>query len=262
MDVSVRPGSPASWLLRPFEAFGEMVGLTADAAGHVVRGGVDYRQTMDQMAQTGFHSLPLVLMTLGFTGMVMAFHGLQQSSKLQADQLVGWVVAEAFCRELGPVLASIVVAARVGSAFTAELGTMKVTEQIDALRALATSPTRYLVVPRLMACLVMVPVLALAGDVAGVGGGYLYVTNSHAITGSLYLSSIQDNLDPATAIAGIAKAIFFGLIIAVVGCHQGLYCRQAAEDVGRATTRSVVVSIVAIFISDYFLSKLLFGATL
>jgi len=259
--VDARPGSAAPWLLRPFQVFGEMVALTAEAAGHLVRGGVEYRQTMEQMAQTGFHSLPLVVMTLGFTGMVMAFHGLQQSAKLQAEQMLGWLVAEAFCRELGPVLASIVVAARVGSAFTAELGTMKVTEQIDALRALATSPARYLVVPRLAACLVMVPVLALAGDVAGILGGYLYATNSQAITGSLYLSSIEDNLAPSTAIAGIAKAIFFGLIIAVVGCHQGMFCRQAAEDVGRATTRSVVFSIVAIFVSDYFLSKLLFRET-
>ena len=258
--MDARPGSAASWLLRPFQVFGEMVGLTAEAAGYMVRGAVDYRQTIEQMAQTGFNSLPLVVLTLGFTGMVMAFHGGQQSSKFQADQFIGWLVAEAFCRELGPVLASIVVAARIGSAFTAELGTMKVTEQLDALRALATSPTQYLVVPRVLACLVMVPALAIAGDVAGIGGGYLYATNSQFVTGSLYLSSITDNLGIQTAVAGVAKAIFFGLIIAIVGCHQGIFCRQAAEDVGRATTRSVVYSIVGIFISDYFLSKILFPA--
>ena len=253
-----RPTSVASWVLRPFRVFGEMVSLTAEAAGYVVRGAIDYRQTVDQMAQTGFNSLPLVALTLGFTGMVMAFHIGQQTPKFQADALIGWLVAEAFSRELGPVLASIVVAARVGSAITAELGTMKVTEQVDALRALATSPTQYLVVPRLVACLVMVPALALLGTVTGIAGGYLYAINSQFVTGALYRSSIEDNLDPATPFQGVAKAVFFGLIIAIVGCHQGLYCRQAAEDVGRATTRSVVVAIVGIFISDYFLSKLLF----
>lgn len=253
-----RPGPAASLLLRPFQVFGEMVSLTAEAAGYLVRGALDYRQTVDQMAQTGFHSLPLVALTLGFTGMVMAFHIGQQTPKFQAEQLIGWLVAEAFCRELGPVLASIVVAARVGSAFAAELGSMKVTEQIDALRALATSPTQYLVVPRLVACLIMVPALAIAGDVAGIGGGYLYATNSQFVTGALYRSSIEDNLALATFVAGVAKAVFFGLIIAIVGCHQGLFCRQAAEDVGRATTRSVVYAIVGIFISDYFLSKLFF----
>ena len=127
-----------------------------------------------------------------------------------------------------------------------------------ALRALATSPTQYLVVPRLVACLIMVPALTLAGDVAGIGGGYVYAINAEFVTGELYLGSIEDGLEWQTPAAGIAKAVFFGLIIAIVGCHQGMFCRQAAEDVGHATTRSVVYSIVGIFISDYFLSKLLF----
>jgi phospholipid/cholesterol/gamma-HCH transport system permease protein len=237
---------------------GEMVSLAAEAAGYALRGKADYRQTVDQMAQTGFSSVPLVALTLGFTGMVMAFHLGQQTPKFQADALIGWLLAESFVRELGPVLASIVVAARVGSAIAAELGTMKVTEQLDALRALATSPVQYLVAPRLLACLVMVPALVVAGDIAGIVGGYAYAINSAFVTGPLYLSSIQDNLEWSTAVAGVGKAVFFGLIIAVVGCHQGMFCRQAAEDVGRATTRSVVYSIVGIFISDYFLSKLLF----
>jgi len=258
--VNARPSSAAAWLLRPFQVFGEMVGLTAEAAGYIIRGAVGYRQTMEQLAQTGFNSLPLLALTLGFTGMVMAFHAGQQSVKFQTNELIGWLVAEAFCRELGPVLASIVVAARVGSAITAELGTMKATEQIDALRALATSPTQYLVVPRLISCLVMMPALAMVGDMAGIGGGYMFAANSSVVTGSLYLSSIEDNLALETVLAGVAKAVFFGLIIAIVGCHQGMFCRQDAEDVGHATTRSVVYSIVAIFVSDYFLSKLLFPA--
>jgi phospholipid/cholesterol/gamma-HCH transport system permease protein len=135
---------------------------------------------------------------------------------------------------------------------------MKVTEQIDALRAMATSPTQYLVVPRLVACLVMVPALAIIADVAGIGGGYLFAMRAQNLTGTLYITSIEKYLRFSTAAAGVGKSVFFGLIIAIVACHQGLFCRQAAEDVGNATTRSVVYAILGIFVSDYFLSKLLF----
>lgn len=248
----------ASWALKPVEYVGQVFQLAMEAAGYIARGAIGYRQTVDQMAQTGFNSLPLVVLTLGFTGMVMAFHLGQQSSRFQAANLVGWLVAETVCRELGPVMASIVAAARVGSAIAAEIGTMKVTEQIDALRAMATSPTQYLVVPRLLACLLMVPALVIIGDLAGIGGGYLFAWRSANLSAPLYLTSIQTYLRPATAAAGVGKAFFFGIIIAIVGCHQGLFCRQAAEDVGKATTRSVVYSIVGIFVSDYFLSKVLF----
>ena len=253
-----RPGSAAGWLLWPLEYVGQVVGLAAEAAGYIIRGGISYRQTIDQMAHTGFSSLPLVIVTLGFTGMVMAFHAGEQAPKLSADAVVGWLVAEAMCRELGPVLVSIVVAARVGSAIAAELGTMKVTEQIDALRSMATSPIQYLVVPRLIACLVMVPSLAIVGDVAGVYGGWVFTWNSDYLTSRMYFASIWDNLELSTATAGIAKSVFFGLIIAVVGCHQGLYCRMDSEDVGRATYRSVVYAMLGIFVSDYFLTKMLF----
>ena len=199
-----------------------------------------------------------IVLTLGFTGMVMAFHAGQQAPQLGAGQLVGWLVAESICRELGPVLASIVVAARVGSAITAELGTMKVTEQIDALRAMATSPTAYLVVPRVIACLLMVPALTIVADYAGILGGWLFALDADFLTTTMYFTSITSRLALSTAAQGVVKSVFFGLIIAVVGCHQGLYCKMASEDVGRATTRSVVHSILAIFVSDYFLSKILF----
>lgn len=248
----------ASWALKPVEYVGQVLQLAAETAGYLVRGAIGYRQTIDQMAQTGFNSLPLVVVTLGFTGMVMAFHLGQQAPRFQAANLVGWLVAETICRELGPVMVSIVVASRVGSQIAAEIGTMKVTEQIDALRAMATSPAQYLVVPRLLACLVMVPALVIVGDLAGIGGGYVFAASSAELSGPLYLTSIRTLLRFSTAAAGVGKSFFFGLIIALVGCHQGLFCRQAAEDVGAATTRSVVYSILGIFVSDYFLSKVLF----
>ena len=250
--------SAAKLLLRPLEYVVQLVGLAAEAFGFAVRGAIPYRQTVDQMAETGFSSLPLVVITLGFTGMVMAFHFGQQAPQLGAEQLIGWLVAETMCRELGPVLASVVVAARVGSAITAEIGTMKVTEQIDALRAMATSPVAYLVVPRLIACVIMVPALAVAGDLAGMAGGWVYAMDSNVLTTGMYVASITEKLKFATAASGVAKAVFFGLIIAIVGCHQGMFCQRASEDVGKATTRSVVHSILAVFVSDYFLSQLLF----
>lgn len=253
-----RLSNAASWALKPVEYLGQVSQLVVETTGYIARGAIGYRQTVDQMAQTGFNSLPLVILTLGFTGMVMAFHLAQQAGRFQAANLVGWLVAETVCRELGPVMASIVAAARVGSAIAAEIGTMKVTEQIDALRAMATSPIQYLVVPRLLACLVMVPALVLIGDLAGIGGGYLFAQRSAQLSGPLFLTSIRTYLLPETVAAGVGKAFFFGVIIAIVGCHQGLFCRPAAEDVGRATTRSVVYAIVGIFVSDYFLSKILF----
>lgn len=250
--------SVSRWLLKPFEFIGQVGGVAAETLGYLARGGIHYRLVIDQMAQTGFSSLPLVIITMVFTGMVMAFHLGQQGPRFGAADVVGWLTAETICRELGPVLASVVVAARVGSAITAEIGTMKVTEQIDALRALATSPIEYLVVPRLIACLVMVPSLAAIGDVAGIAGGYIYALSDPRLSPALFLSSVEQGLAFRTAAAGVGKALFFGLIIALVACHQGLFCGKAAEEVGRATTRSVVFSILGIYASDYFLSKLLF----
>jgi phospholipid/cholesterol/gamma-HCH transport system permease protein len=250
--------SASRWLLKPFEYLGQLAGMSAEALGYLARGGIRYRQMMDQLAQTGFSSLPLVIITMVFTGMVMAFHLGQQGWRFGAGGVVGWLTAETICRELGPVLASVVVAARVGSAITAEIGTMKVTEQIDALRALATSPIEYLVVPRVIACMIMVPSLTAVGDAAGIAGGYVYAVSDPRMGGAAFLSSIDRSLDFSTAVAGVGKAFFFGLIIALVACHQGLFCGKAAEEVGRATTRSVVFAILAIYASDYFLSRLLF----
>jgi phospholipid/cholesterol/gamma-HCH transport system permease protein len=252
------PESTTRWLLKPFAFIGQIGAMTVEALGYLARGALHYRLTVDQIAQTGFNSLPLVVITMMFTGMVMAFHLGQQGPRFGAVNLVGWLTAETICRELGPVLASVVVAARVGSAITAELGTMKVTEQIDALRSLATSPTEYLVVPRVVACVLMVPALAAIGDVAGIAGGYVYAHYDPQLSPALFMSSIENGLAFRTAAAGVWKAFFFGLIIALVGCHQGLYCREAAEEVGKATTRSVVFSILGIYASDYFLSTLLF----
>ncbi|MEN6402477.1 MAG: ABC transporter permease, partial [Armatimonadia bacterium] len=161
-------------------------------------------------------------------------------------------------RELGPVLTGVVVSARAGSAMAAELGTMKVTEQIDALRALATDPIHYLVVPRLLACLIMVPILTLIGDFIGVMGGYLMAVTSPMINEVTYFTNIPTNLHAWTVVGGILKTFAFAVIIAVVGCHQGLTCRMASEEVGRAVTRTVVYCIMLIYGANLILTAIVY----
>lgn len=215
-------------------------------------------QIVSQMAQIGIDSLPIVAITTIFSGMVLAYHAAQQAQQLGIGNLVGWLVAESMARELGPVLTAVVVSSRAGSAMTAELGTMKVTEQIDALRALATDPVDYLVVPRFLACLVMVPILALVGDVVGVVGGYFMALGTPAINEVTYFASIPHRLEEWTVVGGILKTFVFAIIIAIVACHQGLTCRMASEEVGRAVTRSVVYCIMLIYGANLLLTAIVF----
>jgi phospholipid/cholesterol/gamma-HCH transport system permease protein len=216
------------------------------------------RLVVDQLAFVGFNSLPIAVVTMAFSGMVFAYHTADRAAMAGAGSLVGWLVAETMCRELGPVMVAIVVSARAGSAMAAEIGTMKVTEQIDALRSMAVNPIFYLVVPRLIACVLMVPALAFIGDVVGVMGGYVMALLTPSINSIAYLSNIPSHLEAWTVIAGVIKAVFFGWIIAIVGCHQGLHCRQASEEVGHATTRAVVFCIMLIYAANLVLTKGLF----
>jgi phospholipid/cholesterol/gamma-HCH transport system permease protein len=167
-------------------------------------------------------------------------------------------VAIAMARELAPVLTGVVVAGRVGAAITAEIGSMKVTEQIDALRVMAINPIKYLVVPRLLACVIMVPILVIFADIIGTVGGYLVATLYADISSFTYIHSITLFTVVNDIIGGLVKAMFFGGIIAIIGCYKGLTTGEGAEGVGRATTASVVSSIILIFISNYFLSLVLY----
>ena len=243
-----------------FAYFGQTTQLQLDSWRGLVTGKLEYRTTMQQMADIGVNSLPIALVTMVFSGMVMGYHAAIQAGKLGAGWAVGWLVAETMCPELAPVLVSLVIAAGAGSAMAAELGTMKVTEQIDALRAMATNPVNYLVLPRYVACLVMVPLLVFLGDIVGVTGGYFMAVLSPHINHTQYFSSIPGNLETWTVVAGILKSVVFGLIIAIVGCHQGLTCPRASEEVGRATTRSVIYSIMLIYAANLLLTILLLPA--
>jgi phospholipid/cholesterol/gamma-HCH transport system permease protein len=171
---------------------------------------------------------------------------------------VGAVVGLAICRELAPVLTGVVVAARGGSAIAAEIGSMKVSEQIDALRSLAVDPVEYLVPPRLLAAIIMLPVVGAIADLAGICGGYLVAVHVEGVPASTFPDSIYQYLVPSDFFLGLLKTVFFGLIVAIVSCHQGFKTRGGATDVGWATTNAVVISIVLIYIADYFLASAFF----
>ena len=243
-------------ILRSCASTGRIVILFLDTCVRLRH--ADMRETVRQMARLGADSLPIVLMTIMFTGMVLAVQTSKEFVRFGAASSVGGVVAIAMGRELAPVLTGVVVAGRVGAAIAAEIGTMKVTEQIDALRVMATNPTTYLVVPRFLAAVLMMPILVVFANAIGSIGGWLVATNYANISSFTYTNSIKVFMEPFDMISGMIKAAVFGAIIAIVGCHKGLNTRQGAEGVGISTTAAVVLSIILIFISNYFLSIILF----
>ncbi|VBB09250.1 abc transporter permease male [Lucifera butyrica] len=243
-------------ILKWLENTGRIVLLFSEAMVHLKK--ANLRHTLQQMAHLGVDSLPIVLLTILFTGMVMTVQTAHEFIKYGAQSSVGGIVFIAMGRELAPVLTGVVTAGRVGAAITAEIGSMKVTEQIDALRVMATNPVAYLVVPRLLACVFMLPVLVIFANVIGTIGGYLVATFYAGIGSFTYLHSISVFAVINDVTGGLVKAAFFGAIIAVIGCYKGLNTSEGAEGVGKATTASVVSSIILIFISNYFLSLLLY----
>ncbi len=242
--------------IKSLDNIGSIVLLCLEVGRHL--GSLRPKQVIYQMAHLGVDSLPIVLLTALFTGMVLTVQTANEFIKYGAQSSVGGLIAVAMTRELGPVLAGVVCAGRVGAAIAAEIGSMKVTEQIDALRVMATNPIAYLVVPRFLACVLMMPILTLFSDVVGNLGGYLIATLHADINSYTYLHSIKVFADNGDVFGGLVKSMVFGAIIAVIGCFKGLHAEQGAEGVGRATTGAVVSAIIAIFVSNYFLSVLLF----
>lgn len=253
--------------LRMFDKTDSVVIITLDYIGEVfILLGQTLRhlftpgETLPQMANIGVYSLPIAVITITFSGMVLALYTANQMEQVGLGQYVGGLVGLTMARELAPVLAAIVVAARVGSANAAELGTMKVTEQIDALRSLATNPVQYLVAPRFIASVTMLPLLALFGVVAGTLGGF-FVAQTEGIPKQLYFDSVLQYVTISDVVTGMLKTCVFGAIIAIVSCHQGLTTSGGASGVGRATTRSVVLCTVFIYVADFILVRLLVGTT-
>lgn len=219
----------------------------------------DGRNIVNQMLEIGYRSLPVTSITLFFTGMVMALQIGKAMDALMAGSsvFIGSAVTIAMFRELCPVLTALLLAGRVGSAMAAEIGTMKVTEQIDALRTLSANPVQYLSVPRFLACLLMTPLLTVLADIVGVMGGALVAYLSLGITPEIYVTNILQNIRMADFLSGLAKSVFFGVEIAIIACYSGFSTMGGAEGVGKSTIQAVVRSSMVILISDFFLTYLI-----
>lgn len=210
---------------------------------------------MEQMVEIGFKSIPIVLLSATAIGMVMVVQLAYGFGRFGAKSLVGSVVSLAFIRELGPVLTSLLVGGRVGAGITAEIGSMKVTEQIDAMRTLGADPVEKLVVPRFIASVISFPLLAIIADLAGILGAMIISSLELGITPRLFISSVTGWILLPDLLSGIIKTVFFGIIVSIMGCYIGMNTEGGTQGVGKATTSTVVISLVLIVIGDFFLTK-------
>ncbi|CAN5351255.1 ABC transporter permease [soil metagenome] len=216
-----------------------------------------FTEIVEQMDQIGVGSLAIVVLTGFFTGGVLILQAYPTLEYYGAQSNAGQGVATSLIRELGPVLTALMVAGRVGSAISAELGSMVVSQQIEAMRALGTSPARKLVTPRLIALLVSLPLLTIAGDLFGLIGGGIVARQIYGLDSNVYIASVRAGTDIGDLLTGIVKPVAFGLIIGLVSCHKGLTTKGGTEGVGLSTTQAVVVSSISVIIADFFLSKVL-----
>jgi phospholipid/cholesterol/gamma-HCH transport system permease protein len=216
------------------------------------------RQIIEQMSKIGVDSLPIASLISLFTGMVLALQSAYQMQRFSAEMYIASLVAVSMTRELGPVLTALIVAGRVGASITAELGTMKVTEQIDALETLATNPIKYLVVPRFLALMIMLPLLTVYADMIGILGGYTVGVYKLGISHALYMKNTWTVLKYKDVFTGLIKSYFFAIIICIVACYEGMKAEGGAEGVGRATTSSVVMSFILIIAFDCFFTALFY----
>jgi phospholipid/cholesterol/gamma-HCH transport system permease protein len=249
------------WLGAPIVAFvrylGELVLLVADTFRSLFTHRLRWRLFLGQMVEIGLLSQLLVMVTGGFTGAVFAAQTYFQFNKIGMGSAVGAVVSVAICRELGPVLTALMVTGRVGAAMSAEIGTMKVTEQIDALRALAVYPIDYLVVPRALAMMISMPLLTAECIGFGIISGYFAAITLLELNGTYYIANMVRWTLMRDLYMGLSKAFVFGILIVFISCHKGLTTREGAVGVGRATTEAVVISSLAVLISNFFLTMTL-----
>lgn len=206
----------------------------------------------EQSRRTGQDSFPIVALISLFLGMILALQTAVLMQRLGSEMYISSIVALSIVRELGPIITAFIVAGRVGASITAEIGSMQVTEQIDALETLASSPVQYLVVPRFLALTLMLPILTLYADIIGIFGGYLICVNKLGISSSLYINIAADSLLNKDLFTGLLKTVFFGMIIALVSCYEGFNVEGGAEGVGNATRKTVVASFVLIIAADCF----------
>ncbi len=240
------------------EIIGKFILFAFYALANMIRPPIYLNIFFKQLISIGFYSLPVVAMTTFFSGAVLALQSYTGFSRFSAESAIATVVVLSLTRELGPVLAGLMVAGRVGASIAAEIATMRVTEQIDALYTLSTDPVKYLVTPRVIASIIAMPCLVLIGDILGVMGGYLVGVYKLDFNSSAYIISTVKYLAIGDVISGLIKASIFGFIISVVSCYSGYYSNKGAKGVGDATTNAVVTSSILILISNYILTELFF----
>jgi len=241
-----------------FGSIGRLTTFMAATLNHCVRPPFYPRMILRNMVEIGFYSLPVVGLTGIFAGMVLALQSYTGFSRFSAEGAIANVVVLSITRELGPVLAGLMVAGRIGAAMAAEIGTMRVTEQVDALTTLSTNPIKYLVVPRVIAGVTMMPVLVLVADIIGVFGGYIVAVYQLGFNPSIYLKNTWDFLQVMDVVSGLVKASVFGFIITLLGCYNGFYSKGGAQGVGQATTNAVVSASILLLAFNYVLTLVFF----
>ncbi len=239
---------------------GHLTQYTGHAVSHIVRPPIFFRLIWQQMTKIGYFSLPVVGMTALFTGAALAQQIFVGGQRFNAESTVAAVVVIAIVRELGPVLGGLMVAGRVSSAMAAELGTMRVTEQIDALVTLSTDPFKYLIAPRIVAAVITMPLLIIVGNILGVMGGFIIGTQKLGFNPSTYMQTTVNFLEVSDVTSSLVKAAIFGFIIALMGSYHGYNCRGGAEGVGKATTNAVVSAFILILLSNLIITVVVFGS--
>ncbi|MAJ92324.1 MAG: ABC transporter permease [Rhodospirillaceae bacterium] len=240
-------------------ATGRLAVFAGISVSHIVRPPFYPRLLLRQIIEIGYYSLPVVGLTAVFTGMVLALQSYTGFARFNAESAVATVVVLSITRELAPVLAGLMVAGRIGAAMAAEIGTMRVTEQIDALSTLSTNPYKYLVAPRLLAGFVMLPCCVLVADIIGVFGGYLISVHKLGFNPSVYIKNTWQFLEVMDVLSGLVKAAVFGFLIALMGCYHGYYSKGGAQGVGSATTNAVVSASILILAFNYLITEAFFA---
>ncbi|WP_408870499.1 MlaE family ABC transporter permease [Elioraea sp.] len=246
-------------LFAVLSAAGAVTLFALQAVSHIVRPPFYPRLLLRQMLEIGYFSLPVVALTAIFSGMVLALQSYTGFARFSAEGAVATVVVLSITRELGPVLAGLMVAGRIGAAIAAELGTMRVTDQIDALTTLSTNPMKYLVVPRVVAATLVLPMLVVVADILGVLGGFIVGVAKLEFNPGAYMARTWEFLEAQDVISGLVKAAVFGFVIALMGCYQGYHSKGGAQGVGSATTNAVVSASILILTFNYVITELFFA---
>ena len=248
------------YVLETLTTLGRLVNFFAKAIAHCFKPPYFYQLILKQVMDIGYYSLPVVGLTTLFSGMVLALQSYNGFTRFSSESAVATVVALSITRELGPVLAGLMVTGRVGSSIAAELGSMKVSDQIDALKILGTNPFDYLIAPRIIACTICLPILVLIGDIIGIFGGFLVGVYKLNFNPSTYLYQTVSYLEPMDIASGLIKASIFGLLLGMMGCFHGYNCNRGAQGVGLATTNAVVYGCILILIFNYLVTELFFSS--